>query len=268
MGLTDVSAWIEAEFGLAPRDEAPYVRALTHGSLGGETYERLEFLGDRVLGLAMAEWLFEAFPNDPEGALSKRFNALVTGAVCAEVARGIGAPAHVRLGKQARDDGASDSDNILGDVMEALLGAFYREHGLEAARGVVRRLWADRIHAGGKAPQHPKSALQEWAAAHQRKPPVYEVVDRSGPGHAPRFTVKAMIPKLAEVTAEGGSKQEAETAAAKALLAAVDVPVAGKKLRKRPSANAGRSSELRVSNARDTVRAEPVEARPSKGDDG
>jgi ribonuclease-3 len=222
--LTDLAGWIERTFGQAPRDLANWERALTHASRGDTHYERLEFLGDRVLGLAMAEWLFETFPEEPEGALSKRLNALVTGVVCAEVAREIGVPALLRLGKQARDDGASDSDNILGDVMEALLGTLYREAGLDPARAVVRRLWSDRLHAGSAAPQHPKSALQEWAAANNRKPPAYEVVERSGPGHAPRFTVKAMIPNLAEATAEGGSKQEAETAAATTLLAQVNVP--------------------------------------------
>ena len=220
--MSELSDWIAEALGAAPQDEALYRRALTHGSHGDDNYERLEFLGDRVLGLAMAEWLFEEFPNEPEGNLSKRFNALVTGAVCAEVARGLGAAAHLRLGKQALGDGAGQSDNVLGDVMEALLGAFAREHGYDAARALVRRLWADRIHADARAPQHPKSALQEWAAANNRKPPVYEVVERSGPGHAPRFVVRVEIPKLAETSAEGGSKQEAETAAAKALLAQVD----------------------------------------------
>lgn len=229
--MTDLGAWIERTFDHKPRDLANWKRALTHASHGDQHYERLEFLGDRVLGLSIAEWLFEVFPEEPEGTLSKRFNALVTGAVCAEIARGIGVPAHLRLGKQARDDGASDSDNILGDVLEALLGALFREAGLDPARAAIRRLWADRLHAGSDAPQHPKSALQEWAAANNRKPPVYEVLDRSGPGHAPRFTVKAAIPKLAESTAEGGSKQEAETAAAEALLREVRV-VSAKKSRK------------------------------------
>ncbi|QKS01302.1 ribonuclease III [Sphingomonas sp. CL5.1] len=214
----DLAGWIADTLGHRPADLADYERALTHGSRSDANYERLEFLGDRVLGLVMAEWLYERFPGEPEGALSKRYNALVTGAVCAEVARGLGVPARLRLGKQARDDGASDSDNVLGDVMEGLLGALYRDAGLEAACGAIRRLWAARITADTSAPQHPKSALQEWAAAHQRKPPVYEIVDRSGPGHAPRFTVKAMIPKLVEALAEGGSKQEAETAAARMLL--------------------------------------------------
>ncbi|MBM7404801.1 ribonuclease-3 [Sphingomonas sp. JUb134] len=213
-----LAPWIAATFG---RDDLPlplFERAVTHGSHAGESYERLEFLGDRVLGLLMAEWLFERFPDEPEGKLSRRINALVTGAVCAELARELGAVPHLRLGKQARDDGATQSDNVLGDVMEALIGAFYLEAGLEATRGFVRRIWADRIETQVRAPKHPKSALQEWAAANDRRPPEYTVVDRSGPGHAPRFTVKVSIGKLAEASAQGTSKQEAETAAAKALL--------------------------------------------------
>ncbi|MGP7795873.1 ribonuclease III [Sphingomonas sp. CLY1604] len=204
-----------------PADLAPYERALTHGSQAAANYERLEFLGDRVLGLVMAEWLWELFPKEAEGQLSKRLNALVTGAVCADVARTLGVRAHLRLGKQARDDGAYESDNILGDVMEALIGAWYREAGLDAARTFVRRAWASRVHSTDKAPQHPKSALQEWAAAAGRRPPEYSIVDRSGPHHAPRFTVQVRIGTFADATATGTNKQEAETAAAKALLAKV-----------------------------------------------
>jgi ribonuclease III len=215
--LSDLAAWVAGTFGRAPADLAAYTRALTHGSHGGEDYQRLEFLGDRVLGLVMAEWLFELFPDEPEGLLSKRLNALVTGPVCAEVARELGVRAHLRLGKQARDDGAADSDNILGDVMEALIGAWYREAGLEGARTFIRGAWADRVHRHDKAPQHPKSALQEWAAAHNRRVPEYSVTDRSGPGHAPRFTVQVAVGKLA-AAATGTSKQEAETEAARALL--------------------------------------------------
>ncbi len=220
--LSDLSAWLTGLFGRTPADLAPYARALTHGSQAVETYERLEFLGDRVLGLIVAEWLYETFGDEPEGQLSKRFNALVTGAVCAEIAREVGVPAHLRLGKQARDDGASNSDNVLGDVMEALIGAWYREAGLDAARAFVRARWGDRVKKGGKAPQHPKSALQEWAASHNRRPPEYSIVERSGPHHAPRFTVAVTIGKAAEAQATGASKQEAETAAAKALLAKLE----------------------------------------------
>lgn len=218
--LSDLSRWLAATFGRAPADPAPFERALTHGSQASANYERLEFLGDRVLGLVVAEWLWELFPSESEGQLSRRYNALVTGPVCAEVARALGVRGHVRLGKQARDDGASDSDNVLGDVMEALIGAWYLEAGLDAARAFVRTAWGDRARRETRAPQHPKSALQEWAATAGRRAPDYAVVDRSGPGHAPRFTVKVAIGKL-EATATGTSKQEAETAAAKALLESV-----------------------------------------------
>ncbi len=214
-----LAGWLAGVLGAAPGDMALYQRALTHGSQGAVNYERLEFLGDRVLGLTLAEWLYERFPGEPEGKLSRRFNALVTGQMCAQVAREIGVSQHLKLGKQARDDGASDSDNVLGDVMEALIGATFLDQGFDAARALVRRLWDSRIDAQESAPKHPKSALQEWAAANNRRAPDYVLVDRSGPGHAPRFRVKAEIGKLAEAHGEGSSKQEAETAAAAALLA-------------------------------------------------
>ena len=213
-----MGGWIAETFGRKPADLAPYQRALTHGSQAAANYERMEFLGDRVLGLVIAEWLFERFADEPEGALSRRLNALVTGPVCADVARDVGVAPHLRLGKQAREDGAADSDNVLGDVIEALIGAFYLEFGLEPARAFIRKAWAPRIDLQAQAPRHPKSALQEWAAANNRRPPEYEVVDRSGPNHAPRFKVKVAIGKLADATGEGTSKQEAETAAAAALL--------------------------------------------------
>jgi ribonuclease III len=230
--LSGLEPWLAELFGRAPADLAPYERALTHSSQGGANYERLEFLGDRVLGLVMAEWLFELFPDEPEGALSKRLNALVTGPVCADVARALGVPAQVRLGKQARDDGAGDSDNVLGDVTEALIGAWFREAGLDAARAFIRRAWGDRVHLHDRAPQHPKSQLQEWAAAHNRRTPEYEVLDRAGPQHAPRFTVSVRIGRLAEATATGTNKQEAETEAARALLVKVQELVPAKKRRR------------------------------------
>lgn len=219
---SDIGDWLTSLLGIEPRDAALYQRALTHGSQAAANYERLEFLGDRVLGLVIAEWLFELFEGEPEGQLSKRLNALVTGAVCASIARANGVPARLKLGKQARDDGATDSDNVLGDVMEALIGALYLDHGLAAARAAIRRLWGDIVTTQARAPQHPKSALQEWAAAHNRRPPDYAIIDRSGPQHAPIFTVRVTIGKLAEASASGTSKQEAETAAAAALLAQLE----------------------------------------------
>ena len=214
----DIADWLEATLGRRPEDTDLFARALTHSSRGDAHYERIEFLGDRVLGLIMATWLYDLFPDEPEGKLSRRFNALVSGEVCAEVARELGVGGRMILGKQARDDGAADSDNVLGDIVEALIGALYLEEGLDAATAFVRRAWGDRVSLRDKAPQHPKSALQEWAAAHDRRPPVYQLTGRSGPHHAPRFVVAVEIPNVGTASAEGLSKQEAETAAARALL--------------------------------------------------
>lgn len=216
--MNELAAWIEATLGQPARDLSLYERATTHSSREESDYERLEFLGDRVLGLAIASWLYERYPTEPEGKLSWRLNALVSRAVCAEIGREMELRPHLRLGKQAREDGAGDSDNVLGDVVEALIGALYIDHGFEAAEAFIRARWGGRIDDQLRAPQHPKSALQEWAAAHRRKPPVYAVTAREGPHHNPRFTVTVSIKGAGEATAEGASKQEAETAAAKALL--------------------------------------------------
>lgn len=216
--MSDLAAWIEDTLGVAPRNQSLYDRALTHGSHGGETYERLEFLGDRVLGLVIADWLYAIFPDDAEGKLSFRLNALVTRASCAQVGREIGVVPFIKLGKQARDDGAYGSDNVVGDVVEALIGALWLDQGLGPARAFIRKRWQALLEGQQFAPRHPKSELQEWAAAKNRKPPVYTVTDRSGPHHAPRFTVNVSLGSAGEASAEGSSKQEAETAAAMALL--------------------------------------------------
>lgn len=204
--------------GHKPLDPALFDRALTHSSRGDTHYERLEFLGDRVLGLVVATWLYGLFPDEPEGMLSRRLNTLVSGETCAEIARELGIGGQVKLGKQARDDGAADSDNVLGDIVESLIGALYIERGLEAASEFIHRVWANRVSTHDKAPKHPKSALQEWAAAKDKKPPAYRLVRRSGPHHAPKFEVEVEIFGFGTASAEGLSKQEAETAAAKVLL--------------------------------------------------
>ena len=207
-------AWL-VESGFAVADDALWCEALTHGSTGeARHYQRLEFLGDRVLGLAIAGWLYER-SGDEEGKLAQRLNALVSKGACADAARALGVPGHLRLGKQARDDGAADSDNVLGDVMESLLGAQHLEAGFDAARDLVRRLWTEAVDGGAGNAKHPKSALQEWAAGNQRKPPDYELVDRSGPDHAAKFTVRVKVHKVGEAEAIAGSKQDAETAAAR-----------------------------------------------------
>jgi ribonuclease-3 len=213
-----ILAWLEETLGHTPRDAALYERALTHASFGEAQYERLEFLGDRVLGLAVAAWLYEVFADEPEGQLSKRLNALVARETCAHIGRELGVGSRLRLGKQAKEDGASESDNVLGDAVEALIGAVYLDSGLDAAEAFVRRAWGERVSVRDKAPQHPKSALQEWAAAQERKPPAYRLAGRSGPHHAPTFVVEVEIKGVGTVSAEGASKQEAETAAAQKLL--------------------------------------------------
>jgi len=210
--------WIEALIGRSSERLDLFVQALTHGSASSEQYERLEFLGDRVLGLIISEWLYELYPEEPEGKLSNRFNQIVSGEVCAEIAREISIQPHMILGKQARDDGAIESTNVLGDMMEALIGALFLESGLDEARALVRRLWKGRVDGIDHAPKHPKSALQEWAAAHKRKAPEYILLDRSGPPHNPVFSVSVSILNVGDAKAIGASKQEAETTAARKLL--------------------------------------------------
>jgi len=206
--------------------------ALTHGSFTAQMgqkgrnkagaplpddYQRLEFLGDRVLGLTIAQWLYQT-DAQAEGRLSQRLNVLVSRQMCAQVARDIDLGEHILLGKQARDDGGADSDNILGDVMEALIGAHFVLHGFDATARLIHRLWADAV--GGRAGQskHPKSALQEWAAGNRRKAPEYRLIDRSGPDHAARFTVAVAVNGVGEAQAIASSKQEAETMAAEEFL--------------------------------------------------
>jgi ribonuclease-3 len=200
------------------KDISLFERAMTHSSVGKDSYERLEFLGDRVIGLAMSRWLYERFANEPEGKLSRRYNVLVSRETCGEIGRELGLPALIRLGKQARDDGANWSDNVVGDVVESLMGALFLDAGLEKAEAFIRKTWAPYLESQGRAPKHPKSALQELAAARNWSAPEYEVERKSGAHHAPRFTVRVSIRNIGEATAEGSSKQEAETAAATALL--------------------------------------------------
>ncbi|MDO6413026.1 ribonuclease III [Sphingomonas sp. BIUV-7] len=219
--MTDnLGAWIAQSLDHTPRDAALFRRALTHGSHGEANYERLEFLGDRVLGLVASAWLYRRYPNEPEGNLSMRFNAIVSGEACAEIGRDIGVPAMMILGKQARDDGAQGSDNVVGDVVEALIGALYLDGGIDVAERFIHRAWEQKVETLTRAPKHPKSALQEWAAAHRCKPPVYTTESRSGPHHAPSFTVTVTVAGRGggSAKAEGTSKQEAETAAAITLL--------------------------------------------------
>ncbi|WP_374523798.1 ribonuclease III [Sphingopyxis sp.] len=212
------AATIAAITGADPRDLGLYHEALTHGSSGAGDYQRLEFLGDRVLGLVIASELFRRFPKAAEGELSSRLHALASGETCARIAQALDLNAHVHFGSQAIGDGGRYSDNIAADVLEALIGALWLDLGEEAARAFIVARWGDMIEGQVAAPKHPKAALQEWALARKRKPPEYRLVRREGPDHAPRFRVAVAIGKLAEAEGEGASKQAAEKAAATALL--------------------------------------------------
>ena len=214
----EMAAFIERTVGRTPTDASLFELALTHSSASRESYERLEFLGDRVLGLSMARALYDRHSAEPEGQLSRRYNALVARETCADVGRDLGIPPFIKLGKQAREDGASFSDNVIGDVVEALIGALFVDAGFEAAQAFVLDAWRPYLEGQGRAPQHPKSGLQELAAAKGCKPPEYELVGRTGAHHAPPFTIRVSVPGLGEATAEGSSKQDAETAAAEKLL--------------------------------------------------
>ena len=214
----DIARFVAERLRHETRQAALFERAFTHSSLGHDSYERLEFLGDRVLGLSVAAALFERYPNEPEGKLSRRYNDLVARETCAEVGRAIGIPPLIRLGKQAREDSANQSDNVVGDVVEAVIGALFLEAGFVAASRFVVEAWTPYLDGQGRAPKHPKSTLQELAAARGCRNPDYEVVARTGVHHAPRFVVRVSIAGIGEASAEGSSKQEAETAAATALL--------------------------------------------------
>jgi ribonuclease-3 len=219
MSRGDLRDFIRDKLGHEPKDLSLFELALTHKSVGsGDDYERLEFLGDRILGMVIAKALYDRYPGEPEGFLSRRYNVLVARETCAENGREIGVPALVRLGKQARIDGASQSDNVVGDVIEALIGALLVDGGLEAAQRFVLRLWEPDLTGQRKAPHHPKSALQELAAAKGLKAPLYEVVARTGAHHAPQFTIRVTVAGLGEASATGSSKQDAETEAAAELL--------------------------------------------------
>ncbi|SLN74428.1 ribonuclease III [Ruegeria meonggei] len=203
------------------KDPELLVRALTHGSVSSATRpdnQRLEFLGDRVLGLVMATALLEADKKASEGQLAPRFNALVRKEACADVARQIDLGEVLKLGRSEMLSGGRRKQALLGDAMEAVIAAIYRDTGFEAAGDVILALWGDRIHNVEADARDAKTALQEWAQARGQKPPSYVEVRRSGPDHAPVFTIAARLQDGTEAQATAGSKRQAEQAAAKALL--------------------------------------------------
>jgi len=197
------------------------VEALTHSSIASDfrkDNQRLEFLGDRVLGLVMAEALLEIDQTAPEGTLAPRFNALVRKETCAEVARQIELGGVLKIGRSEMLSGGRRKDALLGDGMEAVIAAIYKDGGFEVAKTIIINLWGDRIKNVKGDARDAKTMLQEWAQARGQNPPNYEVMSRSGPDHAPDFLVKVILDSGETSEALAGSKRQAEQMAAKALL--------------------------------------------------
>jgi ribonuclease-3 len=212
---------LEERIGYAFRDEKRLQRALTHASARGgrgADYQRLEFLGDRVLGLVIAEMLFQEYEAANEGELSLRLNALVNAETLAEIAEQIGLMDLVRAGGDIKTLAGRKRVNLRADVMEALIAALYLDGGFEVARDFVIRHWQPRSREAGAARRDPKTELQEWAHQVSGAAPIYSVESREGPDHDPVFTVSASVNGYAPVEGSGRSKREAEQAAATVLL--------------------------------------------------
>lgn len=214
-----VSPELQTRLGHRFADESLLRRALTHPSAeGSNNYQRFEFLGDRVLGLAIAKWLLETFPQADEGELAVRYNALVRKEACAEVAERLDLGRHIVMGGGEEKAGGRRKAAILGDACEALIAALYLDGGHEVAERFVRTEWSALIERSGKVPQDAKTALQEWAQGAGRPVPRYVLAGRTGPDHAPEFTVSVEVEGQSTLTARGASKRQAEQAAARAML--------------------------------------------------
>lgn len=197
------------------------LRAVTHGSRSGpgrEDNQRLEFLGDRVLGLVMAEALLQRDRTASEGQLAPRFNALVRKETCADVARDVGLGDALKLGRSEQLSGGRRKQALLGDAMEAVIAAVYIDAGFDTARDLILRLWGARIDGVDEDAKDAKTSLQEWAQARGLPPPAYVETARTGPDHAPVFTIQARLHSGETAEATAGSKRQAEQMAAKALL--------------------------------------------------
>ena len=223
----EIRARIEARLGHAFAEPELLAEALTHASASGRagrgrrSNERLEFLGDRVLGLVVAGALIRAFPEEPEGALSRRQAALVRREVCGEVAQALGAGAWLTVSR-SEEEGGRSNPAILADTLEALIGALYLDGGLEAAERFVLAHWRDRLCAMAEPPRDAKTALQEWAQGRGQGLPVYRVLETTGPPHAPIFEVRVVLADGRGTSARAGSKRAAEQVAAEHLLALLE----------------------------------------------
>jgi ribonuclease-3 len=212
---------LEERIGYAFRDEGRLRRALTHASARGgkgADYQRLEFLGDRVLGLVIAEMLFQEYDGADEGELSLRLNALVNAETLADIAEEIGLMELVRAGSDIKTLSGRKRINLRADVMEALIAALYLDGGFEVARDFVLRYWQPRSRQAGAARRDPKTELQEWAHQVSGAAPSYTIENREGPDHDPVFTVSVHVNGYTPAEGSGRSKREAEQAAAATIL--------------------------------------------------
>ncbi|HEX2114047.1 MAG TPA: ribonuclease III [Alphaproteobacteria bacterium] len=221
---------LERTLGHRFADRALLQAALRHSSLApgtktrkqGDHFERLEFLGDRVVGLAVADLLLARFPRESEGDLARRHAALVSRGTLAELAEQIELGAQLHLTRGEDETGGRTKPTVLADALEALVGAIYRDGGLEPARAFVARLYETKLGDSGRPPRDPKTALQEWAQSKGLPLPTYRILRTEGPPHQPRFQVEVSVKGREPVIAQGASKQAAERAAAAALLQAIE----------------------------------------------
>lgn len=192
--------------------------ALTHPSLSGTyNYQRLEFLGDRVLGLVISTWLLEAYPKEAEGKLNRRFTSLVRRETLAEMAVKLGMVDAIKVTPGAEAEGTRDKEAVQADVCEAVIGAMYLDGGFEVADAFIRKHWVPLMKGDVDAVKDNKTLLQEWCQARSLPLPTYTVIDRTGPDHSPTFKIEARVDGKGEAVAVGTAKRLAEQASAKKL---------------------------------------------------
>jgi len=203
------------------------VAALTHSSMrvsqegrkiASESYERLEFLGDRVLGLIVSEMLLFRFPLEREGDLAKRHTELVRRETLADVAIKLNIGPMIRMSRGEKDGGGQQKESLLADVVEALIAAMYLDGGMSPVRTFIEKNWSEFLEAAKRPPRDPKTALQEWAQARALPLPIYELVGQSGPSHEPQFDISVVVEGQKPVLATAGNKRAAEREAAAILL--------------------------------------------------
>lgn len=201
------------------KDKALLQLALTHSSLGDTNYERLEFLGDRVLGLVIAEDIYKRFKEEQEGALARRLSALVRKETLAEVAIESGLGRFVLVSEHEKAGGDYENESVFADIVEAVLGAMYLDGGLDVCRAFIEMHWGDRLQTLKKPTADPKTALQEWLQARGMEIPEYVMIEKKGPDHSPEFTIEVRIEGIDPLSATGPSKKQAEKQVAKDMLA-------------------------------------------------